>query len=77
LVFGANNVQVDSPAWLSGNWTVHDVILGWNRVFVIAFAIAIIVGTWLLLTKTPWDCLFARSPRTGRWPPPWVCARNE
>lgn len=57
LVFGANNVQVDSPAWLSGNWTVNDVILGWNRVFVIAFAVAIIVGTWLLLSKTPMGLL--------------------
>jgi len=57
LVFGANNVQVDSPAWLSGNWTVYDVILGWNRVFVIAFAVAIVVGTWLLLTKTPMGLL--------------------
>src|SRR5690606_20390016 len=25
----------------------------WNRLFVIGFAIAIIIGTWLLLTKTP------------------------
>lgn len=57
LVFGANNVQVDSPAWLSGNWTVYDVMFGWNRVFVIAFAIAIVVGTWLLLTKTPMGLL--------------------
>jgi urea transport system permease protein len=46
-------VQVYSPAWLSGNWTVFDVILGWNRVFVIGFAVLIIVGTHLLLTKTP------------------------
>lgn len=53
LTFGANNVQVDSPYWLSGNWTVFDVILGWNRIFVIGFAGAIIVGTHLLLTKTP------------------------
>jgi urea transport system permease protein len=52
-VFGANNVQVDSPAWLSGNWTLFDVILGWNRVFVIAFACAIIFGTWAILNKTP------------------------
>lgn len=52
-IFGANNVQVDSPAWLSGNWTVFDVILGWNRVFVIGFAVLIIIGTWMLLTKTP------------------------
>ncbi|MEP6667505.1 MAG: urea ABC transporter permease subunit UrtB [Chthoniobacter sp.] len=53
LTFGANNVQVYSPAYLSGNWTVFDVILGWNRVFVICFAIFIIIGTHLLLTKTP------------------------
>ena len=53
LVFGANNVQVDSPTWLSGNWTVFDVSLGWNRLFVIAFAVAILAGTWLLLNKMP------------------------
>jgi urea transport system permease protein len=52
LVFGANNVQVDSPAWLSGNWTINDVILNWNRVFVIGFAIAIVIGVTLLLKKT-------------------------
>ena len=52
LTFGANNVQVYSPSWLSGNWTVHDVIFGWNRVFVICFAVAIIIGTHLLMTKT-------------------------
>ena len=57
LTFGANNVQVYSPAWLSGNWTVFDVILGWNRVFVIGFAVAIIAGTWALLTKTPFGLL--------------------
>ncbi len=53
MVFGSNNVSVSSPAWLSGSWTLHDVGLGWNRVFVIGFAIAIVVGTQLLLKKTP------------------------
>jgi urea transport system permease protein len=53
LTFGANNVQVYSPSWLSGNWTINDVIFGWNRVFVIGFAIFIIWGVHLLLTKTP------------------------
>jgi len=52
LTFGANNVQVYSPSWLSGNWTVNDVIFGWNRVFVIGFAVFIIWGTHLLMTKT-------------------------
>jgi urea transport system permease protein len=52
LVFGANNVQVDSPFWLSGNWTVNDVQFAWNRLFVIGFAILIIFATWATLNKT-------------------------
>jgi urea transport system permease protein len=53
LIFGANNVQVYSPSWLSGNFTVSDVLLGWNRLFVIGFATAIVFLVWLLLTRTP------------------------
>jgi len=53
LTFGANNVQVGSPSYLSGNWVVADILLGWNRIFVIAFAALIVFGVWLLLTKTP------------------------
>ena len=52
LTFGANNVQVGRPAYLSGNWVVGDVLLGWNRVFVIGFATLIVVGVWLVLTRT-------------------------
>jgi urea transport system permease protein len=53
IIFGAANVQVNSPSWLSGNFTVSDVLFGYNRLFVIGFAILIVIGTWLLLTKTP------------------------
>jgi urea transport system permease protein len=53
LVFGANNVQVGSPSWLSGNWTVNDIMFGWNRLFVIAFAIVIVMLTWAALNRTP------------------------
>ena len=53
MVFGANNVQVNSPSWLLGHFSINDVTFDYNRVFVIAFAIVIVVGTWLLLTKTP------------------------
>jgi urea transport system permease protein len=52
LVFGANNVQVASPLYLSGNWTVNDIIFGWNRLFVIGFAVVIVLGTWLVLTRS-------------------------
>jgi urea transport system permease protein len=53
LTFGANNVQVGSPAYLSGNWVVGDILLGWNRVFVIGFAAVVVLGVWLVLTRTP------------------------
>jgi urea transport system permease protein len=53
LIFGANNVQVYSPSWLSGNFIISDVLLGWNRLFVIGFATAIVLLVWLLLTRTP------------------------
>lgn len=53
MVFGANNVQVNSPRWLLGHFTLDDVLFGYNRIFVIAFATLIVIGTWLLLTKTP------------------------
>lgn len=51
-VFGAANVQVGSPSWLSGSFVVHDVLFAYNRIFVIVFAVSIVYGTYLLLTKT-------------------------
>ncbi|HEX5219547.1 MAG TPA: urea ABC transporter permease subunit UrtB [Verrucomicrobiae bacterium] len=50
--FGAANVQVDSPSFLSGSFTFNGSPIGFNRIFVIGFAIAIVYGTYLLLTKT-------------------------
>lgn len=52
MVFGANNVQVNSPSWLLGHFSIGDVSFGYNRVFVVGFAVIIVIGTWLLLTKT-------------------------
>jgi urea transport system permease protein len=53
LIFGPQNVALESPSWLSGSWVVNDVSFGWNRLFVVGFAIGIIVLTWMVLNKTP------------------------
>jgi urea transport system permease protein len=50
--FGAANVQVSSPTWLSGSFVVSDVLFAYNRLFVIGFALFIVFATYLLLTKT-------------------------
>jgi urea transport system permease protein len=51
-VFGAANVQVSSPSWLSGSFVVNDVLLAYNRIFVIGFAVFVVLLTYLLLTRT-------------------------
>jgi urea transport system permease protein len=51
-IFGAANVQVNSPSWLSGSFVVNDVLLAYNRIFVIGFAVFIVFATYLLLTRT-------------------------
>jgi urea transport system permease protein len=51
-IFGSANVQVSSPSWLSGSFVIYDVLLAYNRLFVIAFALLILFGTYLLLTRT-------------------------
>ena len=50
--FGAANVQVSSPNWLSGSFVVSDVLLAYNRIFVIGFAVFVVLLTYLLLTRT-------------------------
>lgn len=51
-VFGAANVQVNSPSWLSGSFVISDVGLGYNRIFVIFFAVFVVALTYMLLTRT-------------------------
>src|SRR5947199_5143764 len=38
---------------MQGHFSLNDLLFGYNRVFVIAVAVVIVIGTWMLLTKTP------------------------
>ena len=52
-LFGAQNVQVINPAFMSGGIEAFaDVVLPWNRIVIVAFAFAVLAGIWLLLAKT-------------------------
>ena len=51
-IFGAANVQVNSPSWLSGSLVYHDVLFAYNRLFVIGFALFIVLLAYGLLTRT-------------------------
>ena len=53
VLFGAQNVEVANPAWLSGGLHVlPNLVLPYNRLVIIVFALAVVVLTWLLLNKT-------------------------
>ncbi|HJS39073.1 MAG TPA: urea ABC transporter permease subunit UrtB [Burkholderiales bacterium] len=52
-MFGAQNVQVENPAFMSGGIQVlSNVVLPWSRIMIIAFAALVLAGMWALLTKT-------------------------
>lgn len=53
LIFGAQNVEVANPAWLSGGVQVlPNLVLPWSRIVIIGFALFVVLLTWLLLNKT-------------------------
>jgi urea transport system permease protein len=52
-IFGAQNVQVENPAFMSGGIQVlANVVLPWSRVFIIGFAAVVLIAMWMLLSKT-------------------------
>jgi urea transport system permease protein len=53
VTFGAQNVQVANPSWMSGGVAVLPAaILPWNRIAIIAFSLGVLGVTWLLLNRT-------------------------
>ncbi len=52
-LFGAQNVQVENPAWLSGGIDVlSNLTLPYNRLAIIAFAGLVLLGVALLIART-------------------------
>jgi len=53
VLFGAQNVEVANPGWLSGGiQLLPNLVLPYNRIAVIIFVLLVLALTWLLLNKT-------------------------
>ncbi len=53
LIFGAQNVEVANPSWLSGGVELMEgVVLPYNRLAIIVFAIFVVGLVWALLQRT-------------------------
>jgi urea transport system permease protein len=53
MTFGAQNVRVANPSWMSGGVEViANAVLPWNRIAIVAFSLCVLALVWLLLNRT-------------------------
>lgn len=65
-LFGAQNVEVGNPAWMSGGVTVlGGLVLAYNRLVIIVFALLVLFLVWVLLNRTRLG-LFVRAVTQNR-----------
>lgn len=51
-VFGAQNVEVANPTWMSGGVELANLVLPWNRIVIVGFSFFVLLLVWLMLTRT-------------------------
>ncbi|HYC43747.1 MAG TPA: urea ABC transporter permease subunit UrtB [Noviherbaspirillum sp.] len=65
-IFGAQNVEVANPSWMSGGATVMgSLVLSYNRIVIIFFALFVVAAVWMILNKTRLG-LFVRAVTQNR-----------
>ncbi len=52
-LFGAQNVGVENPTWMSGSWVLmSNLQLPWNRILIVVFSLAVLAGVALMIGRT-------------------------
>jgi urea transport system permease protein len=52
-LFGAQNVEVENPGWLSGGIALAGgTVLPFNRIVIVLFALAVLAAVWLIINRT-------------------------
>ncbi|UDM49499.1 urea ABC transporter permease subunit UrtB [Cupriavidus sp. MP-37] len=65
-LFGAQNVEVSNPAWMSGGFEwLPGLVIPYNRVVIILFALAVVAVAWAVLNRTRLG-LFVRATTQNR-----------
>ena len=53
VLFGAQNVEVSNPSWMSGGIEIMpNLILPWNRIIIVGFAMFVLFLVWVLMNRT-------------------------
>jgi len=52
-IYGAQNVEVANPSWMSGGLTVMGgLVLSYNRIAIMIFSLIVVLTVWLILNRT-------------------------
>ncbi len=51
-LFGASNQRVETPSWLSGSFEFGQLMITYNRLAILIFALVVLAAVILLLTRT-------------------------
>ncbi|MDP2028873.1 MAG: urea ABC transporter permease subunit UrtB [Thiobacillus sp.] len=66
VLFGAQNVELSNPSWMSGGVEVMaGLMLPWNRIVIIGFTLFVLALIWVLMQKTRLG-LFVRAVTQNR-----------
>jgi urea transport system permease protein len=53
VIFGAQNVEVANPTWMSGGLEIlPSIVLPLNRIVIVGFALFVLMLVWVLMNKT-------------------------
>ena len=50
--FGPSNREVGNPSWMSGSFQLGEMLVTWNRFYIILFALLVFIGLQLLLKRS-------------------------
>jgi urea transport system permease protein len=64
-IFGAQNVEVANPSWMSGGVELANVVLPYNRIVIIAFSMFVLLAMGWILARTRLG-LFVRAVTQNR-----------
>jgi urea transport system permease protein len=64
-LFGAQNVEVANPSWMSGGVVLFGTMLPWNRIAIVAFSVGVLALMWAILNLTRLG-LFVRAVTQNR-----------
>jgi len=51
-LFGAQNVEVANPSWMSGGIALPNLVLPYNRIVIIGFSLFVLLLMWVVLNRT-------------------------